>query len=227
MRDLERELRALRVEWPETPDLAAAVLPRLEPRRANRRRRGRWVAAAVALLLGGVAAVEPARSAVLELLGLKSVRIERREPTATPTATPAGSDLGLGEPVARSPYPAPAELGAPDAIFRDGDFVTRVYGDPPEILVSQAPATVAPYIQKSVGQGARLERLRIDGAPAYFISGAPHGVAIEPEGGDVRFDEQRLAGNTLLVEREGQLIRIEGELERARAVAIARSIPPR
>ena len=29
MRELERELRELRVEWPETPDLAAAVAVRL------------------------------------------------------------------------------------------------------------------------------------------------------------------------------------------------------
>ena len=40
------------------------------------------------------------------------------------------------------------------------------------------------------------------------------------------FEEQRLAGNTLLVERpDGLLIRVEGDIARDRAVAIARSIP--
>ena len=224
MRDLERELRALTVAWPETPDLVAAVRPRLEPRRTRRRI---WPAllAAAALLLGGVAAVEPARSAVLEFLGLKSVRIERREPTATPT--PPGASLGLGRPVARARYSPPATLGEPDAIFDDGRIVTFVYGDPPETLVMLAEATVGPFIEKSVGASAKLERFRLDGDPAFFISGGRHGVAFaERGGGDVRFDEQRLAGNTLLVERsDGTLIRIEGDLTRERATAIARSIP--
>lgn len=219
MRDLERELRAMQVAWPETPDLAARLW--FETRRAPRR--ARWAALAVALVLGGLAAVEPARSAVLELLGLKSVRIERREPTATPT--PPGADLGLGVATSSTSTPAPAALGKPDATYADGDMVTHVYGDPPEILVTQVPGSVTPFIEKSIGQGVRLERFRIEGAPAYFISGAPHGVAFGRRGGDVRFDPQRLAGNTLLVERrDGLLIRIEGEIERARAVEIARSI---
>lgn len=220
MRDLERELRATEIAWPETPDLAARL--RLEPQRAPQR--ARWAAVAVALLLGGLAAVEPARSAVLELLGLKSVRIERREPVATPA--PPGADLGLGVPAPRTAAPAPVALGDPDATYAEGEMITHVYGDPPDLLVMQAPATVTPFIQKSIGQGVRLEGFRIDGAPAYFISGAPHGVAIDRGNGDVRYDPQRLAGNTLLVERrDGVLIRIEGELTRARATAIARSIP--
>ena len=42
----------------------------------------------------------------------------------------------------------------------------------------------------------------------------------------MRFEDQRLAGNTLLVERaDGLLIRVEGDLARDRAVAIAESIP--
>ena len=42
----------------------------------------------------------------------------------------------------------------------------------------------------------------------------------------MRFEDQRLAGNTLLVERaDGLLIRVEGDLTRDRAVAIARSVP--
>ena len=234
MRDLERELRALSsdVAWPETPDLAAAVRPRLV-RRRRPRRRGRIAAALIVLLLGGVAAVEPARSAVLELLGLRSVRIERREPTATPS--PPGADLGLGLQVTQAevarraagfrPRP-PTALGAPDAVFlSDLGHVTYAYGRKPDVIVTELRATVTPFIEKSLGAGARLERLRVDGDPAYFISGAPHGIAYVEPGSDVRFDEQRLAGNTLLVERADLLIRVEGDLDRDRAAEIARSIP--
>ena len=90
--------------------------------------------------------------------------------------------------------------------------------------MQELPARVQPFIEKTLGQGTRLERLRVEGDPAFFITGA-HGFAYEGEGG-VRFEDQRLAGNTLLVERaDGLLLRIEGDLTRDRAVAIARYTP--
>ena len=84
--ELHDELLALRADWPATPDLVEAVLASAEP---APRRRPRWKPALAALLaaLAVVAAVEPARSAVLEWLGLKSVDVERREPRPVPGAT--------------------------------------------------------------------------------------------------------------------------------------------
>lgn len=249
MRDLHEELAALTVEWPATPDLAASVPVRLE--RSAPVRRGAWrpalayglavLAAAFALVM---AASPDARSAVLEWLGLKSVKVERREPAAPPPRPGTlGSGLGLGTPVTltearrRSPFltlPAADGLGRPDAIYRGGQSVSLVYGERPgfarsdttgaAVLVQEFPARVGPFIEKTLGEGTALERLRVDGDPAYFIAGA-HGFAYEGED-DVRFENQRLAGNTLLVERaDGLLIRVEGDLARDRAVAIARSIP--
>lgn len=242
MRDLERELRELRVQWPATPDLAAAVAPRLERRRRRKRPRRRLLAAAVALLLGGVAAVEPARSAVLDLLGLGSVRVERREPSVAP-----GAGLGLGRPVTQAqaerlagfrPRP-PAALGRPDGVFFSGGppsggqvsytYVPRA-GIPESartgvgVLVTEFAAAIQPFLGKSVGPGTRVKRFRIEGDPAIFISGAAHGAGFVAPGGDAHFEDQRLAGTTLLVERGDLLIRIEGELTRARATAIARSV---
>ena len=96
---LERELSELRIEWPETPDLAAAVVGRLHapPRRSWWAVRPAWqvAVAAVALLIAVVMAVPPTRAAVLDLLGLRSVRIEHREPQPSRF----GSALALGDPV--------------------------------------------------------------------------------------------------------------------------------
>jgi hypothetical protein len=252
MTDLNAELSTLRVEWPETPDLAEAVLARLpEPPRPRRRARPTWrpvIAYAAALIALGfaitMAASPDARSAVLEWLGLESVEVERREPTAPPPRPgELGSGLGLGTPATlaeardRSPFlrlPTAAGLGRPDAIYLGGNNVSLVYGERPgyaradstgaALLVQEFRARVTPFIMKSVGEGARLERLRVDGAPAYFIAGA-HGFAYEREG-SADFEEQRIAGNTLLVERpDGLLIRVEGNLSRDRAVAVARSVP--
>jgi hypothetical protein len=241
---LERELLALRVEWPETPDLTAVVSARLaEP---PPRRRFAWrpvLAYGLSALLVGFAVLMAAspdtRSAVLEFLGLESVKIERREPTATPRpAGRLGSDLGLGEsvPLARArgevdfPILVPAALGEPDAVYLTafptvGEAVHLVYGpDRALLLVGQFPATVEPLIEKTVGAAAELVRLRIDGHRAYFLRGA-HGFAFSRrDGRSGYFEEQRLAGNTLLVERGDVLVRIEGELDQARAVEIFRSL---
>jgi hypothetical protein len=257
MRDLHEELTALSVEWPATPDLAGAVAVRLaQPDApAPRARRGRirpvWrpaLAYALAALVAGFAVVmaasPDARSAVLEWLGLKSVKVERREPVAPPPEPGRlGSGLGLGTPVTlaeareQSPLlrlPAAAGLGRPDAIYIGDERVSLVYGERPgftraagtgaDLLVQEFRARVEPFIEKTVGEASSLERVTVDGDPAFFITGA-HGFAYEGQD-DVRFEEQRLAGNTLLVERaDGLLIRIEGDIARNRAVAIARSIP--
>jgi hypothetical protein len=252
MTDLHAELTALTVEWPATPDLAGAVAERIESA-APPPRRGRpaWrpalaygLAALLAAFAITMAASPDARSAVLEWLGLKSVKVERREPTAPPPSPGAlGSGLGLGTPVTlaeareRSPIlrlPAADGLGQPDAIYLGGESVSLVYGERPgypragstgaALLVQEFPARVEPFIEKTLGSAARLERLRVDGAPAYFIVGS-HGFAYESDGG-ARYEDQRLAGNTLLVERaDGLLLRVEGDVSREQAVAVARSVP--
>ena len=246
MADLERALRELRVDWPETPDFAAALRPQLAPRPVRPRRR--WaarIALALLALLGGAMAVEPARSAILEALGLKGVRIERREPTATPQPRGAalGEGLGLGTATTldRARRTAGFDIGvpaaglpAPDAVFADAGRVSFVYRARPGLprsaetgaglLVTQLRATVGPFIQKSAGPGTRIERFEIDGDPAFRLSGRPHGHAYLPEGGEVVFEEQRLAGPTLLVEHDGVLIRVEGRISRERAIAVARSV---
>jgi hypothetical protein len=80
-------------------------------------------------------------------------------------------------------------------------------------------------IEKTVGAATRFERLEVGGDPAYFFSGREHGFAYVPSKGQVSFEDQRLAGNTLLVERrDGVLLRIEGRLSREGAVAIAESV---
>jgi hypothetical protein len=256
MRDLHEELTALTVEWPATPDIAAAVAARLaQPDAPAPRRRRRigpaWrpaLAYGLAALVAGFAVVmaasPDARSAVLEWLGLTSVKVERREPVAPrPQPGRLGSGLGLGTPATlaeareRAPFlslPTAAGLGRPDAIYLGGDSVSLVYGERPgftraegtgaDLLVQEFRARVEPFIEKSVGEASSLERLTVDGDPAFFITGA-HGFAYQGDQ-DVHFEQQRLAGNTLLVERaDGLLIRIEGDIGRDQAVAVARSVP--
>src|SRR5829696_8300918 len=245
---MHEELSALRVEWPETPDLASAVLARVQSAPRPRRRarfasRPAWqfALAAVLAVVALVAAIPPARSAVLDWLGFSSVRIEHHEP-----APPAFPQLDLGERVsleeARRRAPWLVLLGgalrSPDAVYAAPDLVggvrvSLVYRPRPGLprtdetgaglLVTEFQATVSPVIEKAVGSGAEVARLRVGGDPAYFLSGAPHGFAYAGRRG-VAFEDQRLAGNTLLVERaDCGLLRIEGRLSRERAAGLAAS----
>jgi hypothetical protein len=245
--EIELELRELVVEWPETPDIAGAIEGRLAAPPAPRRRwswldRPVWqlAVAATALIIAVVMAVPPARSAVLDLLGFSSVRIVREEPRPSRFA----SGLGLGQPVTleqarrRFPVLVPAAVGDPDAVYLTEhpsvriDLVYRARPGLPAssntgagLLVTEFHAVAEPLIEKTVGAGSTVERLTVDGDPAFFISGADHGFAHIQEGGSGAFEPQRLAGDTLLVERsDGVLLRIEGELDRDEAVRIAESV---
>jgi len=257
---LAAELAALEVAWPPTPDIAGVVLARVDepaparpPRRVRRRRLApvlAWTAAALVAALGITMAASPsARSAILEWLGLKSVKIERKAPTATPQPrrSQLGEELALGRAVslaearrlARFRIRPAGALPAPDAVWYDapppaGGRVSFVYRPQPGLtrspqtgtglLVSEWRATVTPVVEKAAG-AAKLERFEIDGDHAFFISGKPHGVAWTDDNGDVSYENQRLAGNTLLVERgDGLLLRVEGDIGRADAVRIARSV---
>jgi hypothetical protein len=235
---LEHELSELQIEWPATPDIAAAVAPRLAaPPRCRRFDLPAWqiAVAAIALVIAVVMAVPPARSAVLDWLGFSSVRIEREQPRPSRF----GEELALGDPVTldqareRAGFGVlvPAALGRPDGVYLGEnparvDFVYRGAGNRVGVLVTEFRATATPLIEKTVGASSRLERLRVSGDPAYFISGARHGFAYVPsDGGDPVFEDQRLAGNTLLIDRsDGILLRVEGDLDRAEAVRIAESV---
>jgi len=114
------------------------------------------------------------------------------------------------------------ESGKPidaSGLLPDGSkIVSLVYGPRPPILVQVFKARVTPFIQKTVGMGADLERV----PGGYWITGA-HGFAYEsPSGGT--FEPQRLSDKVLLIERDGQLIRVEGDISKARALEIANSI---
>ena len=85
-------------------------------------------------------------------------------------------------------------------------------------------ARATPFIEKSVGSADAVERLKIDGHLAYWITGA-HGFAFQAKD-SVGYEQQRLSDRVLLLERDGVLLRVEGAISRDRAVEIAKSRSP-
>ena len=229
MSELETRLAELAVEWPEAPDVAPRVRARLEAR--PRRRLWPRIAIPVAVV-ALVAAVPPARSTVLDWLGLDGVKIERvpEAPTPAPTTTP----LELGQRVPRAPL-VPGELGPPDEVYRADDIVTLLYrpraGLPESentgagALLTLIPGRTNPvYMRKLAGPDTTIERVTVDGEPGFWLAGASHGLLYEHPSGGVREAPSRLAGNTLVWRRGALTLRLEADITKERALAIARSI---
>jgi hypothetical protein len=233
---------------------AAAERPgRAEGRRARRRllppaglRRSLAVALVGLLVLAGgvLAAVPSVRDAVLEFFGLQGATIERR--AELPTA-PEFRPLRLGERTtlegARESLGfeplVPSAAGSPDAVFVkrvvSGGELSLAYrerGGLPEagttklgLLVGEFRGDLHPeYLGKIVGQTTSTERLRIDGARAVWIEGAPHLFFYRPPDSDFAEAKLRFAQNVLLVERGDLLVRLEGAFGRERAIELARSL---
>ena len=103
-------------------------------------------------------------------------------------------------------------------IWRDGERI--------RLLVTQVPGLLqrGEILRKLIPQTVRIERLTIDGDGAVFLTGGPHAVFLLGPNGSFEEDHGWLAGATLLVDRGGSTLRIEGDLDRDRAVELARSM---
>jgi hypothetical protein len=232
---LEQRLEALGagLQVPQSPDLVPGVLARLPERR---RRRGRPVrrtlvlALAAVLLLAGVAMAVPAtRHAILRVLGLRGVSIERVH-RLPPLPAGAGARLGLGKriPVARAQHAAGfTALVLPHAtaayLDRDvpGGRISLLSG---RALIIEFRGTTMPFIFKLLAPGSRANRVRVNRGPGVYIYGAPHEVIFQNSTGQVTTDRIRLAGNVLLWQQGQLTLRIEGTRTLQQALTLARSL---
>jgi hypothetical protein len=240
--ELEARLSALEVAFPRTPDLAAAV----EARLAAERRPGRLarffdrprLVLALALVVaafGAVLAASPgARSAFLEIFGIEGAVVTRVE--ELPPVTPGDSLAGLGERVTLAEarrlagFPLlrlPGEPG-PDAIyFKQPGMVSFVYGRDLDVrlILSQIDGRLNEVFLKKVGgRGTLVERVRVDGEPGLLLTGEPHFFTYVSRTGTFEEEPLYLARDVLLWERDGRTLRLEGDLERGRAIELAESL---
>jgi hypothetical protein len=234
---LEERLADLRtaVEFPATPDLGGAVGRRLRLGAAGGRGvrlrlvRPRVLAIAVLVLIvaaaSALAASPPLREAILELVG---VRVER-VPELPPAPTDARPTLGERTTIGAAERQAGFDLvrlrrGAPERVYvreLDGTaVVTFAYRDE-RVLLSQFRARVDRTFLKKLLADTRVEEVRVGGEPGYRLSGGEHVVQYRNGGRTV---EERLAGDVLLWQRGGVALRLEGELSKRRALALARSV---
>jgi hypothetical protein len=187
---------------------------------------------------------------VLDLLGLRAETI-RRVP-ALPENVRARPNWHLGRPasslsaaraeLAFSPL-LPTGLDGPNGVFvglegREvevpGSALTLTY--PPQaglprsrltgvgLLVQELHGRFWPgFAGKLTPRDARIEKFSIDGDYAIWVEGL-HDFFFHS--GSYRQARARLAANTLLVQRGETMVRLEGKFEKAKAIAIARSLAP-
>jgi hypothetical protein len=209
-------------------------------------RRSLALALAALLLLAGAAfaALPGVRHAVLDFFGLRGATVERRA-TLPPAPPPRPLDLGTRSTLADArgqlgfaPL-VPADPGAPDGAYvrrsppggelsltyRPRAGLPRARSTDLGLLVTEFRGDLSPeYAGKIAGQATTVERLRVDGAPAIWVAGAPHFFFYRTPDGRFVDKSLRIAQNALLLQRGRLLIRLEGAMDRDRAVAIARSL---
>ncbi len=239
------------IEWPPAPDFAPALRHRIRTRRPWTDSRWAMAAALGIVALAALVAYTAARDAVA--LWLFGARIHQVQvlPTISPRPSgPLGERLGLGGQTTMPAAAAaitwkvflPGSLGEPDEVYLllpvdgpPGGEVTLVYtarpGIPPSgqtgvsVLVTEARGRVsAQYFDKFVGPGTTIEAVSVGGHQGLWVSGNPHAFYFIDSAGNFRDETLRLAGNTLLVDVGGTVVRIEGDLTRDQAIQIARSL---
>lgn len=217
--------RTVRTPEPD-PRLVDVVLTRLAdgptPRPVARRR----VLVAAAFVLLALLATPPVRAAVADWFGFGGV-VVRHDPSPPPSTAPPPPTVGTTRSVAQAvalvgfPVALPVELGPPDGVEVSGD--RRVLscswtGGPDGVLrLDQVDGRLDYTFAKSA---AGVEFTEVGGDVALWFE-VPHAVVVLEPGGGRRTETARLAGHTLVWERAGTTLRLEGDLTLTRALTIA------
>jgi hypothetical protein len=242
MTELERALVALGrdLDVPEAPDFAASVRARVEPRRGRRTTPApRRLAVALLLVLFAALlatlAIPDARSALFRVLHIGGAAIEVVDELPE---VPAGPDLELTLGQRLTLADARREAGfdvleleaQPDAVYLgDRGTVWLLYGTPERVrlLLAQTPFHSVDQellLKKLAAPGTQVEPVTVGGAEGVFLSGDPHFLLLLDASGNPVEDSARLAGNVLLWSADGIAYRLEGDVDRERALELAGSL---
>ena len=221
--NLEQELRALPIAFPDEPDLAPRVLARLE-----RPARRRWLVPALAVVAaaGALLAIPQTRAAIFDLLRIGGVEVRRVEtqPRAPVRPPVLGREVSFAtaQTVVDFPLLAPRD---PFTAFVDGRMVNLRWK---RYVLSQWRGEQLPFAQKQVGPGSQTAGVSVRGATGLWITGARHEIIYrDPTSGQIVAKSRRLAGNVLIWEAGGVTYRLEGGRTVADARAVARNLRAR
>jgi hypothetical protein len=212
---LEDELRALgrsAVVPPIDDTLTATVLTRVADIPVRKRLRDRWrtFLAGFLVLLAGLALTPPVRATVAEWLRIGGVQAQPvgSGPTSAPPVPTAAGHLSLerAAQVAGFAPAIPKELGPPTGVEASKGFIATSWTG---VRLEQFQSGIEPlYLKRYYGSLEYVEQI-----DAFWFK-TPHDLVLV----DKRV--VRIAGPTLVWERNGVTFRLEGP-DKARAIALA------
>lgn len=234
MSELEQRLHRLgqELEYPPGPDVAPAVLARLD------RRPFSWRPVAVAFAVVAVAvaaafAVPQARTTILKWFHLRGVTVERVE--TLPSAVERSQAGGLGRPLSRDQAERavgfelalpPLGGNAPTRVYvLDGALATVIlHADDRSVLLSEYRAASFDLLKKSAAGKTVIEFVRVNGEPGLWLEGEPHTLTYFNRRGEFQERTVLIRGNVLIWLHGKLTLRLEGKLSKTQALAIARVI---
>ncbi len=204
----------------------ASWIRRLSGRLESRRRQ--FAVAVVAVLLA-LLATPPVRAAVADWFGFGGVLVERGSPGTDPAPPPeVAADQTLSEAAELVDFTpsVPQSLGTPDGVEVSAD--RRVLSmswstvDEGVLRLDQFDARLDFTIAKRT---PGVQPVAVDGSDALWFE-EPHEVVLFDADGGRRTESARLAGHTLIWQDGFTTLRLEGDIDLARAVEIANSATP-
>ena len=232
MTELERQLLALEIAVPKEPDLAPAVLARIEGRPFPWRRAAVLAIAVVAVAIAAAFAVPQARTSILRFLHLGAATVERVD--TLPPAVERSNAKGLGRPLPlRAAERAigfrlalPPLRERPEHAYVLGNELASVFlhARGQTVLLSELRSSNELLLKKMAGDATSVQPAQVGGSPGIWIAGAPHTLTYLDRHFGYHQHTILVRGNVLLWIRGPLTLRLEGKLTRAQAVELARSI---
>jgi hypothetical protein len=218
--NLEHELRALPIAFPDEPDLAPRVLARLD-----RPVRRWWLVPALAALAvaSALLAIPQTRAAILDLFRIGGVEVRRVETQPRAPVRPAelGREVSLATAQRGVDFPLLVPRD-PFTAYVDGPMVNLRWK---RYVLTQWRGEQLPFAQKQVGPGSQTVGVEVRGATGLWITGARHEIIYrDPATDQIVAKSRRLAGNVLIWETGDVTYRLEGAKTVADARAVARNL---
>jgi hypothetical protein len=219
------------LRFPQTPDLAAGFWKRLGEETQRSFPRQAWgglAAAVVAIAVVMVVSISPARDAAADLVNSINFFETNRSTRDLPTDI-AGEETTLE----RAQTAIGKRIPQPDGDYELEKVLLQGYGEVQvaALFYTGDDASFVLFASNAfVGKGiptdslATIEEVDGLGKQAFWVEGERIVYSIRPNGSLVIGSERLTDRNALLWEQDEDLYRIEGDLDREEAIAIARSL---
>jgi hypothetical protein len=234
---LEQQLTAIShaIDYPPTPDLASGFWRRLEssptpaPSAQNLRFAGLAAVAAVAAIALVVAVIAPARDAAADLFDRINIFEMDRSTEGLPTditgepSTLEQAQTALG---ARILQPGDPSLRLERVLLQNyGEVYVAVLfyqGDDTSFALFASNA----FVGKGLPSGGDATAEQVDGldGEAYWLTGRRIVQSLRSDGAVITGSERVTDANTLIWAQDEFMYRIEGDLDKDEAIAIAQSL---